>query len=148
MINGSYYRRRNRFSIFEPDEMKFGVSMTLLGRKYTNLVNDLGFLLTVKFHQNLFLQFQGRSKKYEKIKSDTDDGRCAMTISHLSLDPTMNINNMLLEDYSEINTFCPANMPLGNIFTCVLFLKRDGPIFSRTSLKLNRTNKCILLCLK
>ena len=30
MINGSYCRRRRRLTIFEPDEMKFGVSLTLL----------------------------------------------------------------------------------------------------------------------
>ena len=29
MINGSYYRRRRRLTILEPDEMKFGVSLTL-----------------------------------------------------------------------------------------------------------------------
>ena len=29
MINGSYCRRRRRLAIFEPDEMKFGVSLTL-----------------------------------------------------------------------------------------------------------------------
>ena len=30
MINGSYCRRRSRLTIFEPDELKFGVSLTLL----------------------------------------------------------------------------------------------------------------------
>ena len=30
MINGSYCRRRRRLTIFEPDEMKFGESLTLL----------------------------------------------------------------------------------------------------------------------
>ena len=30
MINGSYCRRRRRLTIFEPDEKKFGVSLTLL----------------------------------------------------------------------------------------------------------------------
>ena len=30
MINGSYCRRRRRLTILEPDEMKFGVSLTLL----------------------------------------------------------------------------------------------------------------------
>ena len=30
MINGPYCRRRMRLTIFEPDEMKFGVSLTLL----------------------------------------------------------------------------------------------------------------------
>ena len=30
MINWSYCRRRRRLTIFEPDEMKFGVSLTLL----------------------------------------------------------------------------------------------------------------------
>ena len=30
MINGSNCRRRRRLTIFEPDEMKFGVSLTLL----------------------------------------------------------------------------------------------------------------------
>ena len=30
MINGSYCRRRRRFTIIEPDEMKFVVSLTLL----------------------------------------------------------------------------------------------------------------------
>ena len=30
MINGSYCRRRRRITIFEPDEMKFDVSLTLL----------------------------------------------------------------------------------------------------------------------
>ena len=30
MINGSYCRRGRRLTIFEPDEMKFGVSLTLL----------------------------------------------------------------------------------------------------------------------
>ena len=30
MINGSYCRRRRRLTIFEPDEMKFGVSLALL----------------------------------------------------------------------------------------------------------------------
>ena len=30
MITGSYCRRRRRLTIFEPDEMKFGVSLTLL----------------------------------------------------------------------------------------------------------------------
>ena len=30
MISGSYCRRRRRLTIFEPDEMKFGVSLTLL----------------------------------------------------------------------------------------------------------------------
>ena len=28
MINGSYCRRRRRLTIFEPDQMKFGVSLT------------------------------------------------------------------------------------------------------------------------
>ena len=30
MITGSYCRRRRRLTIFEPDEMKLGVSLTLL----------------------------------------------------------------------------------------------------------------------
>ena len=30
MITGSYCRRRRRLAIFEPDEMKFGGSLTLL----------------------------------------------------------------------------------------------------------------------
>ena len=30
MITGSYCRRRRRLTIFEPDEIKFGVSLTLL----------------------------------------------------------------------------------------------------------------------
>ena len=30
MINGPYCPRRRRLTIFEPDEMKFGVSLTLL----------------------------------------------------------------------------------------------------------------------
>ena len=30
MITGSYCRRRRRLTIVEPDEMKFGVSLTLL----------------------------------------------------------------------------------------------------------------------
>ena len=30
MMTGSYYRRRKRLTIFEPDEVKFGVSLTFL----------------------------------------------------------------------------------------------------------------------
>ena len=30
MITGSYCRRRRRWTIFEPDEIKFGLSLTLL----------------------------------------------------------------------------------------------------------------------
>ena len=34
MIAGSYWRRRRRFTIFEPDEMKFASPLTLQGLQY------------------------------------------------------------------------------------------------------------------
>ena len=55
MINGSYCRRRRRLTIFEPDEMKFGVSLTLVCKLYYRRRLGERFFFThilgTKYHQ-------------------------------------------------------------------------------------------------
>ena len=62
------------------------------GRKTTTLVRDHEYFIPTKFHQNLS---SGSGEEVENVKvysrrrtttdRRTDDGRCAMTIAHLSL---------------------------------------------------------------
>ena len=61
------------------------------GRKTTTLVRDHEYFILTKFHQNLS---SGSEEEVENVKvyrrtttddGRTDDGRCAMTIAHLSL---------------------------------------------------------------
>ena len=62
-----------------------------IGPKNTNLVEDVEILLPVRFRWILFSGFRGEVenvKVYAGRTTDdgrTDDGRCAMTIAHLSL---------------------------------------------------------------
>ena len=68
------------------------------GRKTTTLVRDHEFFIPTKFHQNLssgtgedvenvksLRQTDGRTDGRRTTDGRTDDGRCAMTIAHLSL---------------------------------------------------------------
>ena len=61
------------------------------GRKTTTLVRDHEYFIPTKFHQN---PSSGSGEEVENVKVNgrtddddgrTDDGRCAMTIAHLSL---------------------------------------------------------------
>ena len=60
------------------------------GRKTTTLVRDHEYFIPTKFHQN---PSNGSGEEVENVKvygrtdddGRTDDGRCAMTIAHLSL---------------------------------------------------------------
>ena len=63
------------------------------GRKTTTLVRDHEYFIPTKFHQNLS---SGSEEEVENVKvyrrtttddGRTDDGRCTMTIAHLSLWP-------------------------------------------------------------
>ena len=66
-----------------------------IGSKNTNLVEGVEILLSVKFRLIMFSAFRGEVenvKVYTGRTTDdgrtdgrTDDGRCAMTIAHLSL---------------------------------------------------------------
>ena len=66
------------------------------GRKTTTLVRDHEYFIPTKFHQNLSrgsgeevenVKVYGRRRRRRRRTTDgrTDDGRCAMTIAHLSL---------------------------------------------------------------
>ena len=68
------------------------------GRKTTTLVRDHEYFIPTKFHQNPFSgsgeevqnvkvygQTDGRTDRRTDDDGRTDDGRCAMTIAHLSL---------------------------------------------------------------
>ena len=58
------------------------------GRKTTTLVRDHEYFMYTKFHQN---PSSGSGEEVENVKvygrrrRTDDDGRCAMTIAHLSL---------------------------------------------------------------
>ena len=51
------------------------------GRKTTTLVRDHEYFIPTKFHQNPSSGSDGRTTDGQR----RDDGRCAMTIAHLSL---------------------------------------------------------------
>ena len=51
MIHGSYCRRRRRLIIFEPDEMKFGVSLTLLSKLDHHRRQGERFILTYSWNE-------------------------------------------------------------------------------------------------
>ena len=66
-----------------------------IGTKNTNLVEDVEILLHVKFCSIPFSGIRGEVENVKSLRTDdddgrrtdgrTDDGRCAMTIAHLSL---------------------------------------------------------------
>ena len=56
-----------------------------IGPKNTNLVEGVEILLPVKFRSIPFSGFRGEVEKVKVYGRRTDDGRCAMTIAHLSL---------------------------------------------------------------
>ena len=71
--------------MFQPIKDQGGHLGWRIGTKNTNLEEDVEFLLSVKFRQNMFSGFGGEVKNVKVYAGRTDDGQRAMTIAHLSL---------------------------------------------------------------
>ena len=102
------------------------------GRKTTTLVRDHEYFMHTKFHQN---PSSGSGEEVENVKvygrrrtdgRTTDDGRCAMTIAHLSL--WLRWAKNICFDYWRLwltELYIPDNVIGTNKETCPRFLTVD-----------------------